>query len=266
MKKYLSLVRYEFKTIVKDMMNLFILLYPLLMLFICGYLLPAIISKTSSNDPNSQAIALLIGFVLLISIGGFMMGAMLGFSLLDNRDENTLTNIAVSPITVSGYAVFKIIYTYILQVLGNIFMIGGLKLLASDSYVVNYGGITIGLLDNISYGQIIVFSLVSSLIVPFVAMLLGAIAKNKIEGFALVKSGGLFVMIPMLVLLDSFQNGKQYIFGIFPNFWPMKALLNIALNSQNTANLNFWIYMLIGTVYPIILGILALRVFIKKNQ
>mgnify|MGYP000892654358 CR=1 FL=1 len=264
MKKYFGLFKYEIKTIVKDMMNLFIFLYPVLMLFICGYLLPAIISKTSSDNPNAQAIALLIGFVLLISIGGFMMGAMLGFSLLDNRDENTLSNIAVSPITVSGYATFKIIYTYILSILGNIFMVGGIKLLASDSYVVNYGGVTIGLFDNISYGYIIFFSVVSSLIVPFVALILGAIAKNKIEGFALVKGGGLFVMIPMLILLDSFQDAKQYIFGIFPNFWPMKALLNLALNSQNDANLNFWIYMLIGTIYPLILGYFALKGFVKK--
>lgn len=266
MKKYLSLIKYEIKTIVKDMMSLFVLLYPVLMLFICGFLLPAIIDKTSANDPNAQAIALLIGFVLLISVGGFMMGAMLGFSLLDNRDENTLVNIAVTPITVTGYAIFKIIYTYVLSVFGNILMVGGLKLLASDSYVVNYGGVTIGLLDNINYGHVIVFSLVSSLIVPFVALLLGSLAKNKIEGFAMIKGGGLFVMIPMLILLDNFQDGKQYIFGVFPNFWPTKAILNIAINSQNNANLDFWIYLLIGAIYPLVLGFFALKGFVKKQS
>jgi len=264
MKKYLSLVKYEFKTIVKDLMNLFILLYPILMLFICGFLLPAIVQRTSPSDPNAQALILLIGFVLVISLGGFMTGAMLGFSFLDNRDENTLLNIAASPVTVSGYATFKIIYTYILAILGNIFMVGGLKLLASESYVVNYGGVTIGLLDNITYGHIIIFAIVSSLIVPFVALILGAFAKNKIEGFAMIKGGGLFVMIPMLILLESFQDAKQYIFGIFPNFWPMKAVLNLVLGTQNVANMNFWLYMLIGAVYPIILGILALKMFIKK--
>ncbi len=264
MKKYLNLFKYELKTIVKDMMNLFILLYPVLMLFICGYLLPAIINKTNATDPNAQAIALLVGFVLLISVGGFMMGAMLGFSLLDNRDENTLLNIAASPLTVTGYATFKIIYTYILSIFGNIFMVGGLKLLASDSYVVNYGGMTIGLVDTISYGNIIIFSVVSSLIVPFVALILGAVAKNKIEGFALVKAGGLFVMLPMLILLDGFQDAKQYIFGVFPNFWPVKALLNLALNSQNGANIDFWLYMLIGSVYPLVLGYIALKGFVKK--
>ena len=264
MKKYLSLVKYEFKTIVKDLMNLFILLYPVLMLFICGYLLPAIVEKTAGTDSNSAAIVLLIGFVMLISLGGFMMGAMLGFSFLDNRDENTLLNIAASPVTVSGYATFKIIFTYILAILGNIFMVGGLKLLASESYVVNYGGMTIGLFDHITYGHIIIFSIVSSLIVPFVALVLGAIAKNKIEGFAMIKGGGLFVMIPMLILLESFQDAKQYIFGIFPNFWPMKALLNLSLGTQNAANMNFWLYMLIGAIYPILLGVFALKMFVKK--
>ncbi|WP_025725562.1 hypothetical protein [Acholeplasma granularum] len=264
MKKYLSLVKYEFKTIVKDLMNLFILLYPILMLFICGFLLPAIVEKTAGLDSNVAAITLLIGFVILISIGGFMMGAMLGFSLLDNRDENTLINIAASPVTVSGYATFKIIYTYILAILGNVFMVGGLKLLASESYVVNYGGITIGLLDNLTYGHIIIFSIVSGLIVPFVALALGALAKNKIEGFAMIKGGGLFVMIPMLILLESFQDAKQYIFGIFPNFWTMKAILNLSLGTENAMNMDFWLYMLIGAIYPIILGIIALKMFVKK--
>jgi len=264
MKKYLSLIKYEMKNLIKDLMNLFMLIYPFLMLFICGYLLPAIVARTSEAGSNSQAVTMLIAFVLTLSIGGFMMGAMLGFALLDNRDENILLNIAVSPVTVSGYATFKIIYTYILAVVSNLVMVGGLKLIASDAYTVTYGGVQIGLLDALNFGYILIFSLVSALIVPFVAMILAAVAKNKIEGFALVKGGGLIVMLPMLILLDTFQDAKQYIFGIFPNFWPLKALLNLTLNSTSNANLDFWLYMLIGTIYPIALGYFALKVFLKK--
>jgi fluoroquinolone transport system permease protein len=264
MKKYMTLFKYEMKNIIKDPMNLFMLVFPILMLFICGYLLPAIVNRTADPTSNAKAIAMLLGFMMLLSVGGMFMGAMLGFALLDNRDENILLNIAVTPITLSGYAIFKIIYTYIFAVISNFIMIGGLKLFASDAYTVNYGDSVIGLLDTIQVGHIIVFSFVSALIVPFVAMLLAAFAKNKIEGFAYVKAGGIFIMIPMLLLLNSFQDGKQYIFAIFPNFWSMKALLNLSLNLQSSANLNFWVYMVIGTIYPILLGIFALKVFIKK--
>jgi fluoroquinolone transport system permease protein len=144
-------------------------------------------------------------------------------------------------------------------------MVGGLKLLARDSYVINYGIQSISLLDNISYFQIIVFSLVAALIVPFFGGIFASIAKNKIEGFALMKTGGLIIMVPMLCLLPAFENGWQYILGIAPNFWPMKALLNVALGSANSWNLNYWIYMLIGGVFQILLSALALRIFIKKS-
>jgi len=264
MKKYLSLFKYEMKTIVKDLMNLFMLIYPLLMLFICAYLLPKIIERTTDAGSNAQAITMLIAFTMTLSIGGFFMGAMLGFSLLDNKDENILLNISVSPVTISGYATFKIIYTYVFAVISNLIMVGGLKLFASEAYVVNYGGVTIGLLDAINYGHVIVFSFVAALLVPFVAMILAAFAKNKIEGFAYVKGGGIFIMLPMLIIMEAFQDAKQYIFGIFPSFWPLKALLNLAIGNQDPSNMGFWLYMVIGAVYPILLGMFALRVFIKK--
>ena len=264
MKKYLSLIRYELKTIVKDAFNVFILLYPVMMLFICGYLIPQILKITSSPDSNAQAITLLISFLLLIAVGGYMMGIMLGFMLLDNRDENTLVNIAVSPITISGYATFKIIYTYVLAVASNILMVGGVKLVASDAYAITYMGMSISLFESISYGEIIWFSGVSGLIVPFIALIFAAFAKNKIEGFAFAKMGGFIVMIPLLVLLNSFQDYKQYILGLFPSFWPMKALLNEAIGVVGDWDLSFTLYLLIGSVYPLILGFFALKLFIKK--
>ncbi|MBU1145474.1 MAG: hypothetical protein KJ971_06445 [Firmicutes bacterium] len=266
MKKYISLLKYEFKMILKDSMSIFMIVYPILMLFICGFLLPAILDKTSTQDSNGTTITLLIGFVVILSLGGFVMGALLGFSLLENKDENTLINIAVTPVTVSGYAMFKVAYTYVLAFFGNVFMIGGLKLIATDKYQVVYLSQTVNLLDNISYGQIIIFSLVASLVIPTIAMIIGAIAKNKIEGFAFMKSSGIIIMVPLLTLLDTFKDAKQYILGIVPNFWTVKALLNISLSSTNPSDLSYGMYLLIGAVYTIFLGGICLRFFIKKSN
>lgn len=266
MKKYLRLLQYELKTMVSDAFNLFILVYPFMMLFLCGYVLPAILARTTPSGSSGQAISLLIGFIVLISIGGFMMGTLLGFSLLENKDENTLLNVAVSPVRVSGYALFKITYTYGMSFLSNLIMVGGLKWLASDAYTLTYGGITVRLLDAIGFHHVLLFSLVSSLIVPFVALLLASLAKNKMEGFAMVKGGGIFIMLPLLLLLPAFQDGKQYLFGILPNFWSIKAMLNLALPSVvHATNLTFGWYMVIGSIYPIGLGAWMLRVFLRKT-
>ena len=264
MKKYRHLLVYEMKTFFTDPFYLFMFAYPLLMLFICGYLLPAILVHTTLIDSSGYAIPLLISFLLLISIGGFMMGALLGFSFLENKDENTLVNVATSPVTVAGYATFKMVYSYVLAIISNLVMVGGLKIFASDAYRITYGSVSVSLLDQISYGQVLIFACVSSLIVPFVALLLASIAKNKIEGFAMVKMGGLFIMLPMLVLLPGFEGGVQYLLGILPNFWSTKALLNLALQISHPVNLSFAGYLLVGTIYPIFLGWVMLKVFLKR--
>ncbi|MBN2504124.1 MAG: hypothetical protein JXB20_02150 [Bacilli bacterium] len=264
MKKYWSLLKYEFKTLLKDSMNLFMILYPLLMLFICGFLLPAILERTAAENSNAETITLLIGFTLVLSLGGYVMGAMLGFSLLENKDENTLQNIAATPITVSGYTNFKTVYSFVLSFFGNMVMVGGLKLIASNRYELVYGGVTIRLLDQLSWGNVVIFSLVSSLMVPTIGLVISSIAKNKIEGFAFMKSGGLIIMIPLLALLNTFMDWKQYFLGIAPNFWVIKPLLNEVLLLDNASDLPFWLYMLIGAVYMIVLAIVTQKMFLKK--
>ncbi len=264
MKKYWGLLKYEFKTMFKDSMNLLLIFFPILMLFVCGFLLPAILERTAGGNENATTITLLIGFIMALSMGGYAMGAVLGFTLLDNKDENTLQNIAATPITVSGYTSFKIVYTYVLAIISNFVMVAGLKLFASDAYEVVYGGSTIRLFDQLSWGNIVVFCFVGALIVPTVALLIASVAKNKVEGFAFMKSGGLLVMIPMLALLNAFKDGKQYILGLAPNFWVIKPLLNQVLVSNETSDLPYWVYMVIGAAYMIVLGSITLKLFLKR--
>lgn len=264
MRKYMSLLKYELKNIFKEPMSLFILFFPFIMLFILGFLLPGILDKVTTPDSNATTITLLIGFVTMLAMGGYMGGLLLGFSLIDNRDEKTLINIAVSPVTVSGYTIFKIIYSYVIAVLGNLVMLGGLVLFCKDQYVVFYQGVEIGLLANYNIWEILIYSVVSALFVPTVALTLAIVAKNKIEGFAFMKMGGLILMLPALSLLNAFQDWKQYFLGIVPMFWPIKAILIESLQLQNDANLSFTLYMIIGIVIQLAMSMLFFRLFTKK--
>lgn len=269
MKKYVRLLGYELKTILKNSLSVFMIFFPLIIVFIMGFIIPAILERTASASSSASANTLLIGFMITLAMGGFVGGSMLGFALLENKDENTLLNIAVTPITVSGYTVFKVIYTTIIAFFGNIVMIGGLKLVASTKYVIELGGNTIYLLDAINVTEMIAFSFVSSLVVPMIAIVMAVVAKNKVEGFATMKSFGLVVMLPVLSLLNIFHDAKQYILGIIPNFWTMKALLNEVYNSlgmSDPSNMSFAMYMIIGTIYTIIIGIICIKLFIKKSN
>ena len=266
MKKYFSLFRYEMKTILKEPMNLFMVFYPFLMLFLTGFLLPAILERTADPDAPATRITLLISFVITLAIGGYASGVLLGFSLLENKDEKTLLNIAVSPVRVSGYTLFKILYCYVIGIISNLVLLGGMILIAKDSYVIGTPLGPIGLLDPFGWGEVLVFSVVSGMFGPTIGLILPMIAKNKIEGFALMKSGGIIVMIPALALLPAFQDGKQYLLGIVPIFWPVKALLNLSLGSVNPVDLNYWGYMAIAAGYQVLIAFVCFRIFIKKIE
>ena len=239
--------------------------YPFLVLFMIGGILPLAIKNIENENTVSTIMIMLL--VISLVIGGYVIGALLGFALIENKDEKTILNICVTPIKVEGYTIFKIIYSLVISIIGNIVIIGGLKIIATDEFVINYGGLTISLLDNLSWGKIVLFAIVNSLFVPMVALLISSFAKNKIEAFAIMKSGGIFVMIPVLVIFNFFQDAKQFILGIAPNFWAVKAMFNEALTHPDysePSNLNFYLYLLIGAIYLIFLSAICLRIFVKK--
>ena len=266
MKKIMALFKYELKTIVKEPMNLFMLIYPFMMVGIVAFLLPAIIRSASLEGTPAATTILLIAFVMAINIGGYIMGALLGFSILENKDNKTILSISVTPLRLEGYVKFKLVYTYIFGILCNLIMLGGMKIFASDAYVIVYESVTVNLMDNLTWGHILLLSLVNSLLVIFVALVLGGFAKNKIEGFAYIKGGAILIMTPMLVLLGAFQDAKQYILGFLPNFWHTKAIFNVATSSDATSNLPFIVYLLIGSALMFTLGAWMYKIFLKQNK
>jgi fluoroquinolone transport system permease protein len=265
MKPYFKLFRYEMKTLLKDPMNLFMFIYPFFMLLMVGAVVPAIIERSGIDTQSPDySLSMLLIFIIVLAIGGFISGTLLGFSLLENKDEQTIKAIAVTPISVKGYVVFKSIYTYLIGVFGNLVMVLGLKLFFSEPFSFTYQGIAFGL-EGVSTYAIVLFSLVSSLFTPTIGSLIAAIAKNKIEGFAFMKSGGIVVMLPALILLNGFQDWKQYLLGIVPNFWPVKAFINEAFGTSQPSDLSFEGYLIVGGLYMLLIAYLSIQYFIKRS-
>ena len=264
MKQLFSLTGYELKTLLRDPMNFFMFIYPIFMLFFMGWAIPSLLTLGGlAVDSGEYALSLTIIFVVILAVGGMISGILLGFSLLENKDDKTIQAIAVSPVTVSGYAWFKSLYTYIIGFFGTLIMVGGIMVFYADAYTYSFNGTAFGL-SQISFLDLIVFSAVSSLLTPTIGTMIAALAKNKIEGFALMKTAGILFIVPALVLLEAFGDWKQYFLGITPNFWPVKALLNLAFQQQGINDLPFYGYMIIGSFYMIFLASMSMRFFIKR--
>ncbi|TYQ17770.1 UNVERIFIED_CONTAM: fluoroquinolone transport system permease protein [Acetivibrio alkalicellulosi] len=262
MGKYFSLLKYESKTIVRDPINIFMTLFPILILILASFVFPLIFESMDHTEGGALQITMLLLLIVIVSFGGYYLSAMATFLLLDHKDEHTLNTIGVTPLGASGYVKFKMSYMYILTVLSTVVILYGTKLIAGDKYTLG----NISLFDNIGLLDILMFSIVSNIFVPFLALFQSAFAKNKVEGFAYIKGTGMIALIPALMVLDAFQGGMQYVLGIFPNFWAIKGIMLKLFPINNSANLSYPMYLFIGAVYNIILLVTVYKIFLRKTQ
>ncbi len=260
MGKYISLLKYELKTITRDSINLTMLLSPLVLLTLGAFVFPTIFGTVYEGEPMQVVMILLL--IIIIAFAGYLISAMATFLLLEHKDECTLNTIAVTPVGASGYLKFKLAYIYVLSVISTLIVIFGVKFIAGDKYAI--GGVS--LFDNLDAVKITAFAFVSSMFVPALTLFQSAFAKNKVEGFAFIKGTGIAAFIPALMVLDAMQGGLQYMLGVFPNFWPIKGIMLELFPIANDANLSFPLYLLIGAVYNAFIIVVTYRMFLKKTQ
>lgn len=262
MKKYIRLFRFEFKGILRDPLSLFMLGFPAILLFLSVFAFPRLLRSLPPMEAlTAQAVTLMM-IMMAAAFGSVLAGAMATFMLLDHKDEHTLHTIAATPMGLPGYLLFKMGYVFLTAVISVFIVLAGTKLLAADAYQI----MGARLFDRLSMVQIFLFSLVSGLIAPLLALLLGAVSKNKVEGFAWIKGSGLLAFIPMLLLLPAFSGAMQYILGVFPNFWAVKGLVAQLMQDRDPANLSYLMYQLVGGLYSLLLLAVAFRLFLKKQQ
>ncbi len=256
MNKYARLLVYELKTIVREKMTLILLIYPLFMLIVGSFLIPRLIDNYGETAAG-QEMASLIVIIIFAAVAPFVGSALLGFSLLDHKDENTLDTIRVTPLSLRGYVLFKTGYVYVLTANAAFWTLFGVKHLSGDGYTFH----GVNLWDHFSALDILVFALVAAAFTPVFAFFLAAVSKNKIEGFAYMKVFGVVAILPAIIALEPLQDFRQYFLGIWPLFWPTKGLLVDAGLLEHAHNLHPVGYLGIGIVYPLVLAVLLYGYF-----
>lgn len=237
---YMSFIKAELKKWARDSMMFFMLLYPLIFAFLGRFLLPWLTEKYAFNfEPFTDLI--LVIFVLFIPIS---YGALIAFSLLEDRDDNVFTNIRVTPLSIYYFMGFRLVGVYIICVIATIFVIWFSKV------------------GNIPMKNIISISLLASLEAPISGLLINALARNKIEGFAVMKAGGSIIVFPIVALF--FNGAKELFFSFAPGFWSAKVISSLVRGGG--LYLTYKQYYFIGLIYMIILNILAYGLFLKRTK
>jgi fluoroquinolone transport system permease protein len=144
---------------------------------------------------------LVMSFVPLIAAG--MMGTVVGFLLLDQRDDQTLTALLVTPLSLGDYLRYRLSGVMMLSAVFGVVMVP-----------------LAGLVETTPM-QVVVSAVVAAPLAPIYALFLGTFAANKVQGFALVKAVGI-VFVPCVGAY--FVTGPwQSAFGLVPHYWPLKV-------------------------------------------
>lgn len=202
MKRLSMLLVSEVKSTVRDDILLIITCIPIFLTFLVRFGEPPVRALLIEYVDLSRHHLTIVA--VLASMTPMMFGWIIGFKLLDDRDEHTLSAIAVTPLSKQGYIMYRTVLVVVLSAFLN-------------TMLLPLTGLT-----GITFGRVIPISIMASFEAPIMALILAAFAGNKVEGLAVAKFMGIFSAVPVLPLyIDS---PLVYTAGIVPFFWVGKTI------------------------------------------
>ncbi|MCP2165715.1 ABC transporter permease [Goodfellowiella coeruleoviolacea] len=181
---------------------------------------------------------ILTAFLLLTS--PIVVGALVSFLVLDERDAGTLTALRVSPVPLRSFVVYR----------------AGLALVLTAVYTVVTIGAS-GLFPAQRWPELVAIGLATGPSGLLVILVLLAFAGNKVEGLAVVRALGILVAgLPLIpYFLDS---AWQWWFGLIPTFWPAKAFWLVCAGGT------WWPVALVGVLHNLALAYPLYRRFARR--
>ncbi|MBL8155949.1 MAG: ABC transporter [Anaerolineae bacterium] len=223
----------DFKNIWRDAMLVWIPLLPLILTLALRFLAPPLadlLLRQFDLDLTPYYPLLMSMFVLLIPA---TVGMIVGFLLLDERDERTLLALMVTPMSNTSYLTYRI---------GVPLVIGFFITLITYPLA---GLVPIAPLD------LVIVSLLGAFTAPLIALFLAALSENKVAGLAMLK---MLNGITILPIVSYFVPANwQWLAGIIPTYWSLKVFWSAVAGD------GYWLYVLIGLMVNVIALVLLLR-------
>jgi fluoroquinolone transport system permease protein len=173
---------------------------------------------------------------IVVLVTPMVAGTVIGFLLLDQRDDRTLSALQITPLTLAGYLAYRLAVPVLVSVVMTVIA------------VPLTGLVRIGVLPLVLVG------LGAAPLAPGFALLLGAFAGNKVQGFAIMKAAGITNWPPIIAWF--LPTVWQWVMGIVPTYWPVKLFWMLEAGEGG-----WWGYLAVGMAYQILLVLLLLRRF-----
>lgn len=173
---------------------------------------------------------------MLVMIAPMMNAVVIGFLLLDQKDDRTLAALEVTPLTARGYLVYRLTVPIVLSV------------------VMTVVALALSGVSTLGLGGQLLAAIGAAPLAPAFTLFLAAFAKNKVQGFALMKASGIINWPPVIAYFIA--PPWQWLFGLCPTYWPAKLVWELESGGG-------WVWLaLLGSVaYGFLLAVPMLRRF-----
>ncbi len=219
------------RTVRRDSFLRWVLLLPFVLGAILYWGLPALTQwLLRAHDFDLAPYHVLVVSYLVVAMVPLILGQVLGFMLLDERDDGTLRALLVTPMSIEGYLVYRI----------------GVPLLGSSA--IAFAVLVMAKLAPLPSHQLVPIALLYAIETPIMTLLMAGMCENKVQGFAFAKTVGSLALIPVAAYFV--DPPWQYLAGVIPPFWPLKAFW---LASEGAPG--YWSTIAVGLVVHV--GVLA---------
>lgn len=233
--------RNDLRTVRRDSMLVTVMLGPFLYAAALWFL-PALtryVARTYAFDLAPYHSAIISAFCVLGP--PLLLGAVLALQLLDERDQNTLAALRVTPLPPTTYPAYRAGVTIVLTTF---------SVLASLAVS--------GRVEARTLALSVPVAVMAGLLAPVLGFVMSSLGRNKIEGLAVMRVIGLAVftvpMIPFFIL----DTPWQLAFGALPAYWPVRAFWSAYDGGS------FWPYVVAGLLYNALFVAVLLRVVTRR--
>jgi fluoroquinolone transport system permease protein len=203
MDLFFFVIKNDLKLIFRDKSLYIIFIIPLFIILLCRLGIPGI----SALVPGLTAYCGLI-ITALASVAASTPSFLIGFIILDERDENVHTILKILPLP------------------ANFILKARVAFMIFIGFLFSFLILVFNSLINFNLFQLVILAVLFSLIPPILTLVIVTFATNKIEAATLYKALSLVLFLPVIAFF--IQPQWQYMFGIIPFFWTFNAVHAIA--------------------------------------
>jgi fluoroquinolone transport system permease protein len=225
----------------RDPLLRWVIVVPLFLALATRAVLPPLLARLEARVglPLVEYYDPIMGAALLLLVP-MLVGMVTGFLLLDQRDDNTISAIRVTPLPLRDYVAFRLAAP---TALSCVITLVALPLA---------GGGAPGPLP------LLLASLAAAPAAPLYALVLAAFAANKVQGFALIKVVGAITTLPVFSL---FMEGPAKLLpGVVPTWWPTRLYWALSGADAGPA----WLFAAGSAVYAAVLLLALWRRFMRR--